>query len=618
MSEDKKNKPLQAHAAATDNTNNHTKDDPGKQDSRPEIYGGIYFDEYFKKHQKNQPFTEELAKALVMPQEYNFLNGMIVREYVTANDEIKRFPVAARPVYISKIIENLNDGNVFYELTFKARDGWKAETTDAETMKTRRKIVNLINAGLKITSETAKECILYLEKFEMMNERALPFEYGSEQLGYLKHGFLLGNEFITTEQEKTPVSLIPLNAGERQYSEYYKQRGTMQEWKENIFDKIKPYPKAVIYTLLSFGSVLMHKLKLEKPFIVEISNASSIGKSTTMKVAASVWGNHDGLIMLWNTTNVNIEQKMKFTKNLPVFLDDTKTIDDVKRISKLIYAMAAGVEKGRGHIKGTRAAARWINILFSTGEKKITEFSNDEGTSARSLTMHGDIYGDNKELVDHLNEVTNNYYGTAGHEFIEKVLEQDAKEWEVYRTLFKEHWKKSAEAAGDNKILQRQAAAFALAIVTAEILNKWFSFDINIDHLYEEWENEIVNDNTGDADRPKQALFALYDYTRRKQNQFYYTLCSHTLFTEALGEWEYRRKNWDEIRIVPSVVDEFLDKNGYDRNTILKQWRERGYIDTEKNKFTKRCRTLLGDGNIKGDFKPFIVLKRKFLEENED
>ncbi|MEJ7178037.1 DUF927 domain-containing protein, partial [Staphylococcus caprae] len=72
----------------------------------------------------------------------------------------------------------------------------------------------------------------------------------------------------------------------------------------------------------SCGSILLHDFDVE-PFIIDLSGASSRGKTTALKVASSVWGTSN-LIGEWNTTRVNIERKSAFLNSFPLLLDDSR------------------------------------------------------------------------------------------------------------------------------------------------------------------------------------------------------------------------------------------------------------------------------------------------------
>ena len=161
-------------------------------------------------------------------------------------------------------------------------------------------------------------------------------------------------------------------------------------------DGLKGYPNVMIGVYASLASVLSHILKVDS-FIFEWSGETSKGKTVTLKVAASVWGNpstgQGGIIKKWNVTPVNIERTASLLNNLPLFLDDTKDLSRTKIISNLIYNLASGQGKGRGSIKGSQITRYWNNISFSTGEQKITTFTKDGGTAARVFPIVGLPFG---------------------------------------------------------------------------------------------------------------------------------------------------------------------------------------------------------------------------------
>lgn len=165
-----------------------------------------------------------------------------------------------------------------------------------------------------------------------------------ERLGHIK------GEFIHPLRAHG-VEIVPNDYGEKQLLEAFQVKGTIETWKNEVFTRIRGYPKALFIVLTSFASVILHDLKVP-PFIVDLSGSTSQGKSTALQVARSVWGN-EGLINEWNATKVAIERKAGFLNSFPLFMDDTRKANE-RELQNVIYQFSGGRSKGRGSIIGSR------------------------------------------------------------------------------------------------------------------------------------------------------------------------------------------------------------------------------------------------------------------------
>ena len=69
----------------------------------------------------------------------------------------------------------------------------------------------------------------------------------------------------------------------------FQSKGTLESYSEHVFSKIKSLPMVMVMLYASLGSVLLREFELQ-PFIVEISGSTSTGKTFTLNLVSSVWG----------------------------------------------------------------------------------------------------------------------------------------------------------------------------------------------------------------------------------------------------------------------------------------------------------------------------------------
>ena len=152
---------------------------------------------------------------------------------------------------------------------------------------------------------------------------------------------------------------------------------------KEVFERIKQRTEGSIFVLSSFASVIIKDLRLQ-PFIVDLSGTTSQGKTTTLKVVASVWGN-ESLMSEWNATKVSIERKSAYLNSFPLLMDDTRKAEE-RILKDVIYSFSGGRSKGRGSLKGSQREFTWHNILLSTGEVSLNEYAKNQGGAVQGLS----------------------------------------------------------------------------------------------------------------------------------------------------------------------------------------------------------------------------------------
>ncbi|MCW4657486.1 DUF927 domain-containing protein [Bacillus sp. AS_5] len=505
------------------------------------------------------------------------------RNYMYTYIKEVKTPVFYGSIGILGLFINAETKSINYELgVISDNNVFRSTIQPAETCSNTRKIIELANLGIPITSTNAKYIINYLDELRYKQKDKLKISYFLERLGYYKKSFVLPNKTIGQDE----IVFTPNSEGDRQYASGFTNSGSLDGWKENVFNLIKEKPFALTYVLASFTSLLNEKFHVD-PFIVELSGNSSRGKTVCMKIASSVWGNPDKLIESWYTTMVGVGRRASLLNNLPLFLDDTKKGKE-KEIPSIVYQFTQGSEKIRGNLTGTQKAGTWKNIMLSTGEKKITEFGHNAGVAGRAITLTESPFGDNAtELVNNIEVNVNEYFGTAGKSFATWLTQQDLTLW---KTKYADLRNKYIALAGDNNVVKRLGKYMSLIHLSALMLNECFDAQIQDYVLYDVW-NRMLEDNE-EVDKPKQAMVYLYEQCLMNKPKFVKNKESYEI-PDAWGDWQYEN-NVEKIVMYPTKVKELLNREGYDSKTILNEWKTRGWILTANGRNTKSERLLLG------------------------
>ena len=112
--------------------------------------------------------------------------------------------------------------------------------------------------------------------------------------------------------------------------------------------------------------------------------ASSSGKSTALKAAASVWGSPDTYPRLWRATANGLEGLAALHNDCLLILDELSQMDP-KEAGEASYLLANGLGKARASRTGTaRQSARWRLLFLSAGEESLTALMARAGRKANA------------------------------------------------------------------------------------------------------------------------------------------------------------------------------------------------------------------------------------------
>jgi putative DNA primase/helicase len=164
--------------------------------------------------------------------------------------------------------------------------------------------------------------------------------------------------------------------------------------------------------------------------------SSSIGKTTLLRVAGSVWGGgRGGFPQTWRTTDNALEGTAKAHSATLLALDEIGEVDP-RKIGSIAYMLVNGQAKGRMRADGElRERAEWRVTLLSSGEQSLEEKIAETGHKAKAgqLLRIIDIPADAGcgfglfdlpkgmkagAFAQSLKTASNQFYGTAGPAFV--------------------------------------------------------------------------------------------------------------------------------------------------------------------------------------------------------
>lgn len=485
-------------------------------------------------------------------------DGTLWKEKVNQNGEVSTVFVSRHIPYLCRQFHNIERSQVLYELAWKHRHGTSRETIAASVISSKPNLLSLSDKGFSVNDTNAKDLIKFMDSFLNMND--IPRFDAVERLGNIKgafyHPLLTGN-----------VEIVALDYGEKQIVEAFRGTGTAESWKNEVFERIKDHPKAVFIIAASFASVVLKDLGVQ-PFIVDLSGRTSQGKTTVLKVAASVWGNSD-LVSEWNATKVSIERKAAFLNSFPLILDDTRKANE-KVLKDVIYQFSGGRSKGRGSLRGSQREYTWCNILLSTGEVSLNDYAHSQGgAAARIIPLIDEPIASNQDNLTELYKAIEGNYGEIGIEFLKLWTKEKATLIPEYAN-FKNRY--VTESRG-NEVLSRLASYFAAIHFVGAILKAKMGINLELNTFYKIFK-EVHQENKA-IDKPAQFFEdILTELDSNKQDIFYDGEYEPRLGTKAVF------KN-GQLCILPAFLKEFL---GVEEKPTRREWLKGGFTHSREEK----------------------------------
>ena len=249
-----------------------------------------------------------------------------------------------------------------------------------------------------------------------------------ERTGWYKNHFILPNQIYPQNNELILRSSSNID-------QQFEISGSLLEWQNHIAKYAKNNSRLVLALSCAFAAPLLNLVNEESGAIHLVGN-SSLGKTTALQVAASVWG-APSFIKQWQMTCNALELVAQNHSDCLLPLDELAQADS-KAVSDMIYMLAnnEGKRRLRSEIV-LRNQHNWRTLILSTGEidiaTKIAEASKKHfaGMEVRFVSLAANCNGgygifedlhnfkSGEALSRHLKDACSKYYGTAIQKYLE-------------------------------------------------------------------------------------------------------------------------------------------------------------------------------------------------------
>ncbi|WP_294096957.1 DUF927 domain-containing protein [Proteiniclasticum sp.] len=508
------------------------------------------------------------------------------REFYTTDEKVmqrcSRDTVRSVSDYIkiSSIEHNIDSNDYLGNITYKAFGELKTLTVPRSTYLQRRRLLDLQNQGLDVTEENATLLVKYFKEEEECLVGAIRATHNT--LGFSTHnGKLIFKHYNAIGIEST-------------YSGPYdvRPRGSDKDYLKMIKEEVLGNPLMEFILVSGLSSVILAYLSDEyslDSLIIHIASDSTTGKSTALKLAASLWSvtdvKADSLFSSYNGTNQALINKICGFSGIPYCLDEI-SMSSMQNFTSFIYTLVNGVEKER-LTKDSKLMEKksWLVTLLSNGERSLVGLaSKNKCIAARVFEIKNVTFTRDAENAENIQRAIQKNYGLLGPKYAEYIMtlkkEDICKRFEEVRENFSA-LVKTTQAT--DELFERRTLKFAVLLLTAEYFEKFSRFTLNKDAITELLMS-IEAESTGTRNNHANAMDYIKDYITINAAAFGLGGNGHNLNYGTVTP----KRDYTEVVVYKPSFNEMLRKGNYeDSSIVLRELKSNGYLDCDADRYTR-------------------------------
>lgn len=544
------------------------------------------------------------------------------RATVRDGEEVRE-QICSAPIVVTGYGSDVETDQCVTELTWRIGSSWRKRVVPLAVAGDSRAIVSHLRPlGAPVTSANARQVVHFLD-----HQMSIGLHVGTtketravSRMGWVKvdgaWSFVWGREVIG------PARLtVQADDGFAQLADACSEKGSWNGYR-TMMRKLDDAPGPWLMTWASVASILLRPLGLPG-YTIDLAGDTSKGKSTSLTVGLAAVGlpkvakeGTVGLMGSWKDNAANIERAAAFLFDLPLSLDDSKERKSDQDIARVLYAHAAGLEKGRGKPDGNRRRSPWRSFLLSNGEASVLSMGKDGGARARTLVVGGSMLGGETEehgkLAEEVERMALEHHGHLLPRVVRLILTNGGFEW--LRETFQPLREYARDQATDNvsRRLSRAVAVLDLAKRLCEAVG--LESPKGCDPMSIAMES--CRASGADSDKPKEAMERLYAWCEANRDRFWWKGVKRPPPAGWAGRWDHtddfagvdRPTEWEWIGVFQAEVEAVLGRQGFDVPNAIAAWAQRGWLDCPPGKHRAK-KVSLGGGRPR-----MLVIKRHAVE----
>lgn len=518
--------------------------------------------------------------------------GVSIAE-VTKQGDVIKYTACPHPIMPVERLVNIDTDTEKTKIAFFKDGRWREITVDNSTISNKSTVTQLADRGVMVTSESAKDLVKYIAEVSSLNMQTIPVYRSMSRLGWV------GQDF-------TPYDTTIKYDGDADFQSIYDdigEHGDYTTWLSHISD-LRNSINIRLMLSASFASVLIEKVGA-LPFVLHLWGSTGFGKTVSLMVASSVWGNPElgCLTRSMNATANSIVRTASFLYSIPFCADEMQQIKERwDNYDNFIMFVCEGIDRGKARASGgVEEQKTWRNAFIFTGEEPVTKANSGGGVKNRCIEIEvkDKIVPDGNKTANIVKE----NYGFAGKKFIEYLQTIDAEDIKsAYKSIF-------TKIIDGTDTTEKQAMSMALILLADRYACEAVFCDsapLGVDDVKE----YLVSAKT--VDMPERAYEWVVNWIAENSIRF----CTDV--DENKGA-VWGKIEFDAATINKNVLTEAMNKAGFDFAACGRVWRDKGKLQLNSRGYITHQTKVRG---IKANYIKLELPKEEpqweEVKENED
>ncbi len=507
--------------------------------------------------------------------------------------ETETVRVIGQVVQIVARARDVDDGSEHITLRWIEKNAWKEATVTRRMISDTHAILALADFGLGVNSINARDLVAYLAHLLDFHQGAISVEAVVSCCGHKtidkKNVFVMGGTVLGAEEVQVTIAPAADPNG------YLRSLGpdtnrdeleSLKRWTA-LADRLGNYSIAAFAIGAGLLPCLLADLRLVQNPVIDFGGRSSSGKSTLLRLIASMWGlapeMMGGQVRSWSSTPVFVEKIAALCNDLPIFLDESHNAKP-ETVQSIVYQYANGTGKGRGTREGSvQRVARYRGVLFSAGEVKLADLSAHDGVQGRVLGFWGSPFGTGQaDLVAEINDVAATCYGVVGPGMCSRYLQ--------HRAILApqvQSWQEAAYQRLRRQVCDGLGERLAAVEAACHLVSKNMGLSWDVTKIVEEAFALLTDGRKSDSAQSSLELVGAWAAGRIKS---FVEETPHPVLdpNEVLGRYVRDPDGSRRLAMLPEAVKRVLEQHKYPYAATVAHWKDRGWLETDSEKGQSR------------------------------
>ena len=482
--------------------------------------------------------------------------------------------------------------------------GVRERALDRDVLLNQNRVIGaLAPLGANVSSANAKDVIRYLTDCERRLGTSRPCARSVTHLGWAEGPL---GAFMPFDAGAGGVRFDPSPDEAVKARPFMEAAGTLAEWVLGVAPARGASMAFRAVMAASFASPLVALLGVQT-FIVYLWGRSRSGKTPTLKVAGSVWGDPtegaDSYFRTFADTPKGIVRAAALLHDVPVIVDELQSKGSpggqgTKRqiVEDLLYSLSLGHERGAlNSDRSMMRAGSWRSLTIATGEIPIVGDSTQQGAANRTLELNAEPFGDVR-AAQAMHHLVAAQHGTAGRAFVAALRRNDRDFYAMQFSALRDTVCAMAPGhpQGDNVAV----LAFADALAEFYVFSPGREWRGCVEGACElaRW---ALGNSTGAAagDTDLKAIQYLAEWLVR--NRIHFDSSAESDRLERFGAYEeHRDRPGMAWYVFSSVLDRALTEGNFDRQKTLRRMADEGLLLTGAGRGFCRQRRFAGGARV--------------------